>query len=81
VELSVRFRKPIPLGEQLTVVGELVKRRGRLVEGEGELCLADDTVAATAKAKYIILADEQVESFRQQLGSWQVVPDEAPAEQ
>ena len=81
VELSVRFRKPIPLGEQLTVVGELVNKRGRLVEGKGEIRLADDTVAATAKAKYIILADEQVESFRQQLGSWQVVPDETLAEQ
>jgi uncharacterized protein (TIGR00369 family) len=70
VELNVRFRQPVPLGQKLTVMGELVRLRSRTMEGRGEIRLADGTVAATAEAKYIRLADDQVEQFRAELGFW-----------
>jgi uncharacterized protein (TIGR00369 family) len=82
VELNVRFRRPVPLGERITVVGELVNLRSRTMEGRGEIRLADGTVAATAEAKYIRLSDEQKERFADELGYWQVLPDEdIPAEE
>jgi len=77
VELDVRFRKPIPLHQPLKVVGELVRLRSRTMEGKGEIRLADGSVAATAEAKYIRLPDEEVEAFQEELGYWEVVPDEA----
>lgn len=76
VEISVRFLRPVPLGEPLRVVGELVRLRSRTMEGRGVVRLADGAVAATAEAKYILLNDEQTEAFRRELGWWQVVPDE-----
>ncbi len=78
VELKVRFRRPVPLGQPITVIGELVSLRSRIMEGKGEIRLADGTVAATAEATYVRLAEEKIAQFREELGFWQVVPDEAP---
>lgn len=75
VELTVRFLKPIPLGQELTVVGEMVRLRSRTMEGRGEIRLADGSVGATAEAKYILLTPQRTEEFRQELGFWQVVPE------
>jgi uncharacterized protein (TIGR00369 family) len=74
-DLQVRFHKPVPLGQPLTVVGELVRLRSRPMEGKGEIRLADGSVAVSAQAKYIRLTEEQTETFRQELGFWQVIPD------
>ena len=76
VELNVRFLKPVPLREQLTVVGEMVRLRSRTMEGSGEIRLADGTVAVTAKAKYIRLPEEQVAQFREELVYWAVPSEE-----
>jgi len=80
VELNVRFRKPIPLGKPLTVIGETVRLRSRTMEGRGEIRLADGTVAATAEAKYIRLSASEIERFREELGFWQVIPDPEDAQ-
>ncbi len=76
VELKVRFLKPVPLGQEITVIGEMLRLRSRTMEGRGEIRLADGTVAVTAEAKYIRLPQERVEQYREELGFWQVVPDE-----
>ena len=77
VNLDVRFRQPAPLGQELTVTGEMVRLRSRTMEGRGEVRLADGTVAAAAEARYIRLNDDQLERFKAELGFWQVVPDDA----
>jgi len=76
VELGVRFCRPVPLGEPITIVGEIVRLRSRIMEGRGEVQLSDGTIAATAEAKYIRLSEDQVSRFREELGFWEVVPDE-----
>ena len=76
VELNVRFRQPIPLGQPLTVVGEIVRLRSRTMEGKGEIRLADGTTAATAEAKYIILSEDKTAQFREALGAWKVTADD-----
>ena len=81
VDLNVRFRKPVPLEERLTVVGEMTRLRSRMIEGKGEILLADGSVAVTAEAKYIRLPDAQVDQFRSELGFWRVVSDEDLEEQ
>lgn len=80
VDLNVRFHKPIPLGQPLTVIGEMVRLRSRTMEGKGEIRLADGSLAVTAEAKYIRLPDSQLQRFRQELGFWQVVPDPVKGE-
>jgi len=75
VSLDVRFLKPVPLDEELTVVGEMVRLRSRTMEGKGEIRLADGSVAVAAEAKYIRLPNAQVERLRSELGYWQVALD------
>ena len=52
-ELSVRFRKPLPLDGELRCVGRITRDTRRLFEGTGEIVLADGTVAAEARGKYL----------------------------
>ena len=71
VDLHVRFHKPVPLGELITVIGEMTRLRSRMMEGRGEVRLADGTVAATAEAKYIRLADDEIDQHRDEIIYWQ----------
>ena len=79
VQIDVRFRKPVPLGEEITVIGEMVRLRSRTMEGKGEIRLADGSIAATAAAKYVRLPDAEIARFRDELGFWQVVADREDA--
>ncbi len=46
--LEVRYRKPVPIGETLTVRARIVKHRAPLVETEAAASLSDGTVVAEA---------------------------------
>ena len=52
-DINVRFKKPVPLDEELKIVGRVDKDGGRIFEGSGEIILQDGTVAATSKGKYV----------------------------
>mgnify|MGYP001206757860 FL=1 len=53
VELKLRYRKPVPYGVQLKVVGRITKDNGRMFEGTGELYLPNGEVAVSAEGKYM----------------------------
>ena len=53
-EMTVRLRKPIPVGEALRVRGWITRLRGRLAETAGEIYFADGTLAASATAKFFV---------------------------
>jgi len=46
VELNIRFKKPVPLDQELRAIGRITKDSNRFFEGTGELLLEDGTVAA-----------------------------------
>jgi len=75
-KLEVRYRKPIPIGQPLRLVGRLKERRGRLTVVHGEVLLPDGSVGAEAEA---LLSDTPdvftgAEDF-ERIG-WRVYPDE-----
>ena len=74
-KLEVRFRHPVPLGQPLTLVGEMTRLRSRTLEAHGEIRLEDGTVAAEAEGVYIRLPQEEIERVEEELGFWKVVPD------
>ena len=74
-KLELKFRKAVPLGEELTIVGEMIRLRSRSFEARGELRLADGTVAVEGYGVYIRLPEEEIEKRRTELGFWEVVPD------
>ncbi|MCL2136617.1 MAG: PaaI family thioesterase [Coriobacteriia bacterium] len=60
LELSVKYRKPVPLGEELTAIAWTTNETARLLEGDAELYLADGSVAIQASAKYLKMAVERI---------------------
>lgn len=71
-KLEVRYKKPIPIGEPLTVRGEVVQDRGRLIETQGEIRLKDGSLAAKAKGTYMQVPQGVRERMERELGDWQV---------
>ncbi len=59
-ELTVRFRKPVPLEGELRCVARITRDTRRLFEGTGELLLADGTVAVEARGKYLKMSLETI---------------------
>jgi len=74
-ELTLRYRQPVPLGVELTVVGRITRDTRLLFEGTGELLLPDGTVAVEAKGKYLKLRLEKIADFDPEQIEWRVVPD------
>jgi acyl-coenzyme A thioesterase PaaI-like protein len=53
--LEIRYRQPTPIGQELTVTGWIVSKRGRIYETAGTVALADGTVTAEGKATVMVM--------------------------
>ncbi len=53
IELTVRYKKPVPIGTELKAIGRITKERSRTFEGTGELYLPNGEVAVEAEGKYM----------------------------
>lgn len=73
--LEIKFRKPVPMDQELTIVGELTRSRSRAYEARGEIQLADGTALVEGSGVYIRIPDEVVERTKSELDFWEVVPD------
>ncbi len=73
--LEIKFRKPVPMDQDLSVVGELTRGRSRAYEAKGEIQLPDGTVLVEGSGTYIRIPEEAMERAREELEFWQVVPD------
>jgi len=56
-KLEVRFRKPTPIGQQLTVIARIANKRGTMYELVSEITLPDGTITAQGKATVAVLED------------------------
>ena len=52
-ELTVRYKEPVPLHEEVRAIGRITKNSRRLFEGTGEIVLKNGKVAVTAFGKYM----------------------------
>jgi acyl-coenzyme A thioesterase PaaI-like protein len=75
IELTVRYKKPVPLDREITALGRITKDHGRLFEGTGEIVLEDGTVAVEASGKYLRLPIDKI-AEGDFAGEW--FPDERP---
>ncbi len=53
VEFRARFRKPVPLGDEVRCVARITRDSSRIFEGTGEILLPDGSVAVEASGKYL----------------------------
>ena len=80
VEFSVRFRRPLPLDEDVRCVARITRDTSRLFEGSGEILLPGGEVAVEATGKYIkqTLGDITTKDFAER--EWFADPRERPDE-
>lgn len=79
IDMNIRFHKPVPLDQELKVVGYITNLRSRTFEGEGYLCDENNQILATCKAKYIKQSVDTIvngEKFVEE--QWIYVEDEEP---
>ena len=58
--MEVRFRRPVPVDQDVTAVAEKVSERRGFVEAEGRVLLPDGTVAASATGTFAFLSEESL---------------------
>ncbi len=78
MELSVRYRKPTPLGVPLYCRARLTKESHRTFEGDATLETEDGTVCVTGTAKYLILPVEKIMGQMGEEGTYVWDPDPRP---
>jgi acyl-coenzyme A thioesterase PaaI-like protein len=60
LELKTKFRRPIPLGQELKVVGRVTNEGPRSFEGTGEIVLPSGEIAVSAEGKYLKVKIEKI---------------------
>jgi uncharacterized protein (TIGR00369 family) len=72
VDFSMRLRKPIPLDEEVRVIARIVEEGRRSFNGEGEIVLADGTVAVEGKGRYLKMEIDKIADLDHEGGEWEV---------
>jgi acyl-coenzyme A thioesterase PaaI-like protein len=72
-EFSTRYKQPLPLSEELRVIGRITKVTHRSFEGTGEILLEDGTVAVEGWGKYLKLPLDKIAEFDFEEQEWGVV--------
>ncbi|MGV7975949.1 MAG: PaaI family thioesterase [Anaerolineaceae bacterium] len=75
-ELSVRYRKPVPLNTPLLAKGYKVSRKGRVAFARGELLDRDGTVLVDARGTYVDIPEDKLQAMNPDSYGWRVTPDE-----
>ena len=75
-ELNVKFKKPVPLNEEIRVVGRLTKNTRLVFQAEGFVEDKDGTILATAKATYVKMTAEKIAGEPLTEEQYFLVPDD-----
>ncbi len=73
IDLNVKFKKPIPLNEELKVIGRITSENNRMFEGTGEIILSNGDVAVTAQGKYLKVPLEKITDFDKEENEWKII--------
>ncbi|MCX7876657.1 MAG: PaaI family thioesterase [Melioribacteraceae bacterium] len=73
IELNVKFKKPIPLNQELKVVGRITSENSRMFEGNGEIILPNGDVAVVAEGKYLKVPLDKITDFDKEENEWKIV--------
>jgi uncharacterized protein (TIGR00369 family) len=76
IDLSLSYKKPIPLGVELKVVARITEQNSRFFHGSGEILLPGGEVAVTARGKYLKAPLEKIADFDPVINEWKVVAQE-----
>ena len=77
MELTIRYRSPVPIGQPLKVVGSLVRRRGKTALAKGEIFDQEGRLLAESTGMFVDLPQNQQNAKNEGVEGWRVYPDEA----
>jgi len=81
IELTTKYRKAIPLDQDLYIVGRVTKDGSRFFEGCGEIVLANGDVAVSASGRYLKVPISKITDMSMDEKDWFLNPDPGdPAE-
>ncbi len=81
VEITTRYKKPIPYDVPLLITGQITENRSRIFTGEGRIILPDGSTAAVASAKYLKQKLSSISEFDGEVDVWGLFPrPDDPAE-
>ncbi|MEI6213221.1 MAG: PaaI family thioesterase [Desulfuromonadales bacterium] len=75
VELSVEYKKPIPLDKEVRVIGRITSQNSRFFEGTGEVILDNGEIAVIARGRYMKAPLAKIADFDPIENKWQIVAD------
>ncbi len=75
-KMEIKYRRPVPTETVLTLVGKMVKDRGRLAQAHAEIRLPDGSVCAEADLMLAEISAEQLAGADHELLGWRVYSDE-----
>ena len=75
-KLTVRYRKPVPVGQPLQLMGKVLRRRGRISTSRAEIRLSDGTLCAEAEGTLVHLEDFEVDAGQLVELGWKVYPED-----
>lgn len=73
--LDVRYRKNVPIGQPLRLVGRAGKDRGRMATANSALYSAEGVLLAEAEALLVEVPDEMLASVDLEALGWKVYPE------
>jgi uncharacterized protein (TIGR00369 family) len=72
VNMTVQYRHPVPMGEELTAIGKVVKLKGRIGKAEGQIILPDGTIACEAQLVLANMPEQIADETRIAALDWRV---------
>lgn len=60
LDLSLKYRKPVPYDEEIKVIGRVTNDMGRMYIGTAEIVLADGQTAVSAEGRYLKQSAEKI---------------------
>lgn len=70
LELKTKYRKPIPLGQELKIVGRVTSEGNRSFEGSGEIILPNGEIAVSAEGKYMKVNIDRITNDLRVIDDW-----------
>ena len=65
ISLTTKYKQPVPINEEIRIIGKITSDNGRVYEGEGYILLNDDKIAATAKGTYLCMGLDKIAEMDQ----------------
>ncbi len=75
-KLSIRYRRPVPIGKPLYMTGKVKEDKGRICTSTGELRNEDGQLLVEAEAVLAELPPEMQDNTHVEPEDWMVYPDE-----